>query len=264
MQVLDLANNLHVSAYYSGIDPTATNMALKQQLQALVSVKTELTYDDAWTAFASVDKFLEGYPCSSDLSMIPDIYSGYCWKPVKITPGGECGNYAKEGDCFNREHSWPKSWFGGFDYGDGAQVDLFELYPSDGYVNGLRGNLPFCDVDRSRITYQSTNGSLIGYCNSTEYNGKGFEPADYLKGDLARSYFYLSVAYMNDWTCCDDVGVQYWNIKLWMETVLRNWHALDPVNDQERSRNEEIYQNWQHNRNPFIDNPQWVNQINDF
>lgn len=250
--------------YYNNINPNATGMTMKTQLQDLISVKTSLTYDEVWVAFGSVDKFLAGYPCSTDLDMIPDIYSGYCWKTEKITPGGECGNYKHEGDCFNREHSWPKSWFGGFSAGDGAETDLFELYPSDGYVNGLRGNLPFCDVDPSQVTYTSTNGCKIGQCVSSQFNGKGFEVADYLKGDLARSYFYLSVAYMNDWSCCDEEGTDVWNIKPWMEQVMRDWHNGDPVDDQERGRNEEIYTNWQHNRNPFIDHPEWVSQITDF
>jgi endonuclease I len=58
---------------------------------------------------------------------------------------------------------WPKSWFGGFDYGKNAQTDLFELWPSDGYVNGLRGNLPFGTV--TTATYTSSNGCKIGeYC----------------------------------------------------------------------------------------------------
>ena len=69
------------------------------------------------------------YPCDVNSSHIPDIYSSYCWSPEPNLPtGGECGNYKKEGDCFNREHVWPKSWFGGFDYGDNAQTDLFELW----------------------------------------------------------------------------------------------------------------------------------------
>lgn len=268
MQVSDSFNTnaaVQFDNYYANIDFSATGDNLRGQLQALISQKSTLSYDAVWTAFASVDKYLEGYPCSSDLSMIPDIYSNYCWKPVKgLATGGECGNYHQEGDCYNREHSWPKSWFGGFSAGDGAETDLFELYPSDGYVNGLRGNLPFCDVDRQRITYTSTNGSLIGYCDSTEYNGKGFEPADYLKGDLARSYFYLATCYWNDWTCCDEPGVNGSSIKEWMESVLRKWHWNDPVSIIEINRNVEIYTNWQHNRNPYIDHPEFVDQISNF
>jgi endonuclease I len=181
-----------------------------------------------------------------------------------VTPGGECGNYAKEGDCYNREHLWPKSWFGGFDYGQNAQTDLYELWPSDGYVNGLRGDLPFGAVKSGTITYQSTNGCKIGTCANQAYSGKCFEPADLYKGDFARSYFYLSTAYMNKWSCCDTPGTNGSSIKSWMENELRGWHAADPVDESEIRRNDEIYYQWQHNRNPFIDYPQFVDQINDF
>lgn len=177
--------------------------------------------------------------------MIPDIYSSYCWITAKdITPsGGECGNYKKEGDCFNREHLWPKSWFGGsVSSGKDAYTDLFELWPSDGYVNGRRGNFPFGNVVESTVYYTSTNGSKIGDC--VEASGTCFEAADYLKGDFARSYFYLSTAYWNKWTCCDEEGVNKSDIKSWLEAVLREWHNGDPVDDNERSRNDVIYSLW--------------------
>lgn len=262
---LALGNNVTITKdeYYAKIDKNAVDNDLKGQLKALIFPHTVLSYDDVWAAFATVDKNLPGYPCDNDLTKIPDVYSKYCWKTgVKVTPGGECGNYKKEGDCFNREHLWPKSWYGGFDAGKGAQTDLFELWPSDGYVNGLRGNLPFCDV--SVPTYTSTNGCLIGSCDAKEFNGKGFEPVSYLKGDFARSYFYLSTAYWKEWSCCDDVGVNKSDIKPWMEKILREWHANDPVDDLERARNEVIFTDYQHNRNPFIDFPEFVDQISDF
>ena len=72
----------------------------------------------------------------------------------------QCGNYKQEGDCYNREHSWPKSWWGGFSEGQNAQTDLFHLYPTDGYVNNLRANLPMGNVKDA--TYTSTNGCKIG------------------------------------------------------------------------------------------------------
>ena len=143
--------------------------------------------------------------------------------------------------------------------GDGAQTDLFELWPSDGYVNGLRGDLPFGYVKAGTETYTSTNGTKIGTCKTDSSVGKCFEVADYLKGDLARTYFYLSVAYYGDWTCCDGPGYDKWNIDPWMEADMRAWHAGDAVDATEIARNEEIYTNWQHNRNPFIDHPEWIN-----
>jgi len=251
--------------YYSGIDSTAVNDSLKKQLKDLINPHVVFSYDDIWVAFTDVDKNLLNYPCNPEnASYIPDVYSSYCWSPEKIVPGGECGNYKKEGDCFNREHLFPKSWFGGFDYGANAQTDLFELWPSDGYVNGLRGDLPFGIVSTTQVTYNSTSGCLIGACNVEGYTGKCFEPANDYKGDFARTYFYLSVAYWNEWGCCDTVANNGSDIKPWMENVLRTWHIQDPVDQTEVNRNEDIYQNWQHNRNPFIDHPEWVSQINDF
>ncbi len=252
--------------YYANIDPTLTNTALKQALHDLINPHVVFDYDTVWSAFMDVDIFLPHYPCNQNLSHIPDVYSSYCWTPEKISSGGECGNYKKEGDCYNREHLWPKSWFGGFDYGKNAQTDLYELWPSDGYVNGLRGDLPLGIVNRNSVTYNSTNGSLIGKCVVADgsYTGNCFEAVDELKGDFARSYFYLATAYFNEWDCCDTPATNRSDIKTWMENVMRDWHAFDPVNDQERARNDEIYSKWQQNRNPFIDHPEWVDQINDF
>jgi endonuclease I len=255
-------------SYYSGIDPAATNDDLKNQLHALISIKTTLAYESVWEAFKTVDQHLAGYPCDpQDASKIPDIYSSYCWSPVTGLPsGGECGSQSatKEGECYNREHSWPNSWFGG-NISD-AYTDLFLLYPSDGLVNNKRGNLPLGDVDPSAISYKSTNGCLIGTCadSAPDYTGQCFELADNLKGDIARSYFYISVAYLNKFTCCEEPAVSYWAIKPWEEAILRKWHDQDPVDDTERARNEVVYTSFQFNRNPFIDNPSWVAAISDF
>jgi endonuclease I len=155
-------------------------------------------------------------------------------------------------------------WGEGFDYGANAQTDLFELWPSDGYVNGLRGDLPLGRVIPSSVTYTSTSGCLIGTCDSDSYSGKCFEPSDLFKGDIARSYFYLATAYWNKWSCCDTDAVNKSDIKTWMEDELRAWHKNDPVDSYEINRNNEIYVDYQHNRNPFIDHPEWVDQISDF
>ena len=215
-----------------------------------------------------VDVYLPGYPCdTNNATHIPDIYSSYCWTPEKLSSGetgGECGNYHEEGDCYNREHIWPKSWYGGFDQGEDAETDLFELWPSDGYVNGLRGNLPLGNVDPSHITYTSTNGCLVGTCAADPSYGNCFEVADILKGDIARSYFYLSTAYFKEWSCCDEVGVNGSDIKEWMEDTMRNWHKIDAVDENEKNRNDVIYTKFQGNRNPFIDHPEWVECIDDF
>lgn len=108
--------------------------------------------------------------------------------------------------------------------------------------------------------------SQIGPCveSTGSYTGECFEPADALKGDLSRSYFYLSTLYDGAWECCDDVATDKAKIDAWEEAVLRKWHELDAVDDMERRRNDVIYSDWQKNRNPYIDHPEFVSQISDF
>lgn len=187
-----------------------------------------------------------------------DIYSGDCWHETS----GRCGTYQEEGDCFNREHSWPRSWWGGSTSTD-QNSDLFHIYPTDGYVNGIRSNLPLCDVDDGSATYISANGAKRGSCVSPGFSGTGFEPPAEFRGDLARSYFYMSVRYRDELTCCDNEMVDGETIDAWLESQLRVWHGQDPVSAKEIARNEAAFE-LQGNRNPFIDHPEWVGQIADF
>ena len=253
-----------INTYYSSINSNLVNNDMKIALQNLINNHTVLTYDEVWQGLAILDKYLVNYPCNDNDTYIPDIYSSYCWRPDNTSStGGQCGNYKKEGDCFNREHIWPKSWFGGFDNGSNAQTDLYELWGSDGYVNNLRGNLPLGNVLKTNISYTSSNGCLIGTCDVDNYNGICFEIADYMKGQAARTYFYLATSYYGMWSCCDTDGTNLSDIKPWMENVLRTWSKQFPVTDLEMKRNDAVY-SIQNNRNPFIDHPEWIDQINDF
>ena len=47
------------------------------------------------------------------------------------------------------------------------------------------------------------------------------------------------------------------------EEFLKRWNQLDPVDDAEVTRNNEIAK-LQGNRNPFIDNSALIDQISDF
>ena len=81
------------------------------------------------------------------------MYSNIEYQANKNT----CGNYKKEGDCWNKEHSIPASWFN-----DASPMysDLFQVYPTDGYVNNRRSNFPFGEVQTAK--YISKNGSKLG------------------------------------------------------------------------------------------------------
>ena len=160
------------------------------------------------------------------------------------------------------EHSLPKSWWGSRE--NNAYKDLFHLYPADGPMNSAKGNLPLGEVN----VISNTNGvSKTGMNGFSYYSGKVFEPADEFKGDFARSYLYMSVAYEN----FGDAMHNYWNSPMmnnntypvwqkWAIDLLLKWHRQDPVSEKELARQEQVFQ-IQGNRNPFIDYPNLVEYI---
>jgi len=222
---------------------------LKTALCGIIYNRTEKSYDYLWTAFRTTDKRSDG--------KVWDMYSSI----TKFTFGtDQAGNYQKEGDVYNREHSFPKSWFGGEVMP--MYSDLHHMYPTDGYVNNMRGNLPFGKV--SNPTYSSSGGfSKVGPCSYSGYTGKVFEPADEYKGDFARTYFYMVTCYeekLADWYSKNSEsqatidGTKYPAFQSWQLNMLMEWATNDPVSEKEINRNNAVY-GIQNNRNPFIDYP---------
>lgn len=244
------ASAVEPAGYYS----TCENKGGKNLLQALntkVGPHTVVSYDGLWTLYEKSDVY--------DNGMLWDIYSSKQW-----TPGKEkCGNYKNVGDCINREHSFPKSWFN-----DAKPMysDAFHLYPTDGKVNGQRSNFPYGECSGG-TTLPSNNGvkalGRLGTSTFAGYSGRVFEPDDEYKGDLARSYFYMAAAY-NDkiagWNSDMLAQNAYPVFSDWALNVLLKWHRQDPVSQKEIDRNEAIY-DAQNNRNPFIDHPEMVEYI---
>ncbi len=228
--------------------------ALKTALCGIIYNKTERDYDDLWTDFRSTDK----RPTDGK---VWDMYSGI----TNYTFGtDQAGNYSAEGDKYNREHSFPKSWFGisGSNIPKGPGTDLFHLYPTDGYVNGMRSNYPFGET--SSPTYSSVGGfSKLGPCSYPGYTGKVFEPNDLYKGDFARTYFYMVTCYENlieTWYEKNSEshptldGKKYPGLSSWQLSMLMKWAKNDEVSAKERARNIAVA-GIQNNRNPFIDYP---------
>lgn len=108
----------------------------------------------------------------------------------------------------------------------------------------------------------------MGYSSDAGYSFTVFEPIDEYKGDMARAYFYMSTRYYSEdggWASTGATNKS--TILPWQVNVLLAWHQLDTVSAKEIARNDTIYYSYQNNRNPFIDNPQWVDsiwQITDF
>lgn len=238
------------AGYYNGTE-NLRGEQLRQALYLIIKDHSSLSYKELWTAFKDTDKKPNG--------KVWDMYSD--------KPGGtpayeytfvsdQCGNYSGEGSCYNREHSLPKSWFND---ASPMYTDLFHLYPTDGYVNGMRSNYPFGEVGSA--TWTSTNGSKRGNSSYPGYSGVVFEPIDEYKGDFARSYFYMSTRY-KDKNLGQESNSMFTGSVLdtWARNMLLEWHRNDPVSQKEIDRNNAVYA-YQHNRNPFIDHPEFVEYI---
>ncbi|CAM2853744.1 endonuclease [Vibrio neptunius] len=242
-----------------------TGYALKTALYNIINNHNSQGYSAVWNLVktADIDNYYE-----KDGTIL-DIYSekisgGDSIQFTKVTD--QCGQYRKEGDCYNREHSFPKSWFGG--KVEPMNSDGHHLYATDGYVNAQRSNWPFGEVGSA--TYTSSNGSKVGSAvSSLGYTGTVFEPIDAFKGDLARTYFYMATRYENEianWEGNSDNSNAVLNgtnttvFEPWVLAMLKRWHANDPVDQKEIDRNNAVY-NFQGNRNPYVDHPEFVNMV---
>lgn len=227
---------------------------LRAALYNIIKVSNQLSYTPGlWNAYYTTD--------AKPGNKLWDIYSDI--------PGGtpsyqydlgsdQCGNGANhENSCYNREHTWPQSKFGS---SYPMQSDLWLVYPTDYYVNNQRGDMPYGKVGTATKTF--SNGTKIGNnIYSGAPTGMCFEPIDSFKGDIARSYFYITTRYLADsntfvnWEMANNVTLKPWAI-----AMLLDWHHNDPVSKKEIDRNNAVYA-LQNNRNPYIDYPQFVDCI---
>lgn len=241
------------SGYYS--TATSTGYTLKTELHNIINGHTVVSYSALWTHYGTTD-------IDASDSFIWDMYSE---NPSGTDPYNftlstdQCGNYTGESSCYNREHSFPKSWFN-----DGSPMltDIHHVVPTDGFVNGQRSNHPFGDV--ASATFTSQNGSKVGSSAVSGYSGTVFEPIDEYKGDFARIYFYMATRYedvLSTWTSdmLDGSTDQVYTTAFL--DMLISWHNADPVDQKEIDRNDAIYYNVQSNRNPFVDHPEYVGSI---
>lgn len=256
---------------------TITAVALSAQPQGYYDAAQGLTGNDLKSALHGIIKNDDGHGNSSNPSYngLWSAYyqtdkrpgTNYVWDIYSDVPDGEppynftlgtdqCGNYGNEGDCYNREHLWAQSWTNN----DGMhKTDLHQVFPTDGYVNNRRDNYAFGEVRNASWT--SRNGSRLGSCSTPGFNGTVFEPIDEYKGDVARALMYVSVRYYNQdsgWATSDMTNKSV--ILDWAMTMLLRWHRDDPVSEKEINRNNAAY-NIQHNRNPFVDYPDFAEMI---
>ena len=259
------------SSYYNSINGQKET-ALRDSLYTITSVgPSGMSYDGLWTAYQTTDV----YPLDSTgkAGKIWDMYSDCLFTPTGKGDGKQCGTYSSVCDCFNREHSLPKSWF---NEKKPAYYDLGHIVPTDGKVNGMRSNNVFGECASGYATWGTgklgkakavTTMNVKGSSTiTTTFTGTAFEPADKYKGDFARMYMYMVIRYKpgnsnsvnlaaagegSTMFNSDDTnyGLTDYSIALLMK-----WHRQDPVSQKEIDRNNGM-ETTQGNRNPFIDYP---------
>jgi endonuclease I len=106
----------------------------------------------------------------------------------------------------------------------------------------------------------SLNGSKLGSSSVAGYSGTVFEPIDEFKGDIARITLRPDMKplfLVTHILCSTEQPIRYSNCLL---NMLLAWNTQDPVNAREIARNNAIYAT-QNNRNPYIDHPEYVQQV---
>ncbi len=172
---------------------------------------------------------------------------------------------------YNKEHVWAKS-HGDFGTTSPAGSDLHNLHPCNSNLNSTRGNMNFAE-----------GGDLLsGYHgnNHRDTSSQTFEPSDEFKGDTARTIFYMAVRYEGDkgtnkgepdLELNSPSSSRYRDFSSGAKGEHGNFDDLykwatsgqDPVDSYEVNRNNIIYKDYQHNRNPFIDHPEFIEMIYD-
>lgn len=188
-----------------------------------------------------------------------DMYSD----AVYLIQRGQSGKSSFSANKMQREHSVPKSWWklnGSVEYTP-AYSDMWNLYPSDGAANQAKLNYPLGLTSSTSFNNGVTKvgGAQTGYGGGSRYV---FEPDDEYKGDFARAYMYVATVY-------DDINwvinymykkEAYPTLVPWAKEMLLQWCRQDPVDQKEIDRNNVVEQ-YQGNRNPFVDFPELAEYI---
>ena len=228
-----------------------TSADLREQLHLDISQHTILSYNQVRGDKAKVDVRTNG--------KIWDIYSAYNYNLSDYCSGVDI----VEGECYNREHTLPKSWWGG-STSEPMYTDLHHIYSVDAMANDKRSAWIYDEVKTA--SWSNNLGSQLG--TSTNWSGEtAFEPVDEYKGDIARIYFYMLTCYMDKNFTQGGKGYRYFtysngvcNFNTTALALMLKWHREDPVSDKEITRNSKV-EKLQGNVNPFVLQPALVEYI---
>jgi deoxyribonuclease-1 len=179
-----------------------------------------------------------------------EIYCGIRFDVEERSGGGFKGP-----EWLSLEHAFPAQWMANslgcsnrkecpedpvvgvrFDH---AEADMHNLWPAVGKLNSSRGQKPLGEIE-GETTKEIAIWSSTFTCDF-ENDGSIVEPRKIVRGNLARSIFYM----------CKEYGFP---VPRDMMSVLRKWNREDPPTRVERRRADRIAE-VQGTRNAFIDDP---------
>ncbi|WP_333601102.1 endonuclease [Flavobacterium sp.] len=257
------------NGYYNSA--TGTGYVLKTQLAAIISNNyIDRGYNPGlYTTYTTSDK---DFYYENDGTMLDMYTENPTGSECEFTYGinqddGTLGN--NECERYNREHTIPQSYFAS---ATPMYSDAHFVVPSDKHVNAQRGDLPYGKVNVANWTSinGSKRGSNLNSGYSAGFSGTVFEPIDEFKGDIARMLLYFATRYESQlpgfYTTSTSVvkamfdGTSDHSFSPTFLNILLTWNQQDPVSQREIDRNNAVYAR-QSNRNPYIDNNNYVTQI---
>ena len=270
---------VELASYYAGINGTRGD-ALLAALNTIIDDHNEYNYgssvhrtiykiiDRNWDLSPLTPTELESFDYAADdaTTYIRKFYADYNddISRADVFEAVGAGHVS-----FDKEHLWAQS-LGNFGRIGGAGSDFHSLVPSDVKANQqLHSNYNFATPTLSITSYNNDKGTFAGNNgNITGFGQKVMEPLDQYKGDIARAMFYMPARYysyedtlhpkltlVNGSPAAVVASPTQPGLAGDLATLL-TWHELDPVDEYEIHRNNLIYNNYQANRNPFIDYPE--------
>lgn len=253
-----------VSEYYKNINSSMKGDTLKVALYNIIKGHTRRSYNTLEHDMKYTDRNWEVSPDPNDENPIMWLlYADYNNDTSKRSDfnhfhGGGSNGGVSSGYIWNKEHIWARINGVSANKSGTAYEDLHHLRASDEKLNNTRSNHPFANGGSYTENHYGTKSEC-------KFSGSTFEPADEYKGDVARALFYMATRYYNGdgsdanltlTTGTDSTGGK-WG---YLDTLL-SWHELDPVDNFEIHRNQLIYEDFQHNRNPYIDHPEYARAV---
>ncbi len=268
--------------YYSqkGLFSNVKGDELLSKLNNVIKGHTEYDYESTsdrliykiidrnWSLSPLTESQLNNFNYDSDNPYIVKLYADY---NHDISKADRFKNAGASRVSFDKEHIWAQS-HGNFGRSYGAGSDIHALWPSDVIGNqNAHGDNNFGVPQSSLKSYNNDKGTYVGRNGSIPGGAdKVFEPLDEFKGDIARALMYMPARYYTyedvthpklelvngspgGNTASASTPGRVGDLKTLLE-----WHLSDPVSEYEIKRNNLIYYNYQGNRNPFIDHPEWA------